>query len=85
MRCLLGIMVQCCRNKRIPRKPRDAEWEELWLYRSQDPLYVTFTSYHMPHIGMNLQDQMRTELDKVKIPVFLALAEKEWLVSNETA
>ena len=58
MRCLLGVMAKCCRNRRIPRKPRDAEWEELFAFRAQDPLYVTFTCYHMPHIGLNLQDMM---------------------------
>ena len=63
------------RNKTVPRMVRTEEFEEYFQYRmTNDKLLFPLITYHTVNTMLDIQVEVRNDLDKIKIPVLLALS-----------
>eukprot|EP00347_Sterkiella_histriomuscorum_P018183 403346476 len=85
-RLALRFISCCSRDKVVPRTPRTPEFEEFFHHRSaNDPFQVSFIKYHTVNSALDLQDLVRNDIDKIRIPIFMGLAGQDWLVSNKVS
>ncbi|CDW77545.1 UNKNOWN [Stylonychia lemnae] len=77
--------ISCCsRDSVFTRMKRSEEYEEYFTYiKEHDPLYVGVFRHNTLSKCLMMQDKLKQEWSKIKIPVFMALAGNDVVVSNK--